>query len=908
MADREWRTYPNLTVGEITAADELLVERADGTGANITTGVLADWNATREGQGLSDAEDAWVKANVAKTITQWLTALPRWQDAHPDDIVGLTQRDGGRGTGIYELEPGSTRPKTAGFEVVVSFVSDGVGGLVWDATRGSISGKPTELRRITVDAAGLAMRMYIDTDVSQPRGPGNLTTEITAPGYSFNPKLIQQDFNVADDQEIEFLGTIATGLSAGEPVHINVLFGEENVRYFQRSEPVWVLRVGFGVGADGAPGAPGADGADGEDGFSPVFAVVSATASAESPTGDRRVLKVVDWLPSTGGTEPGYSIFRGDYDAGVSYDEGDIVASGGNYYISKSAANLGNAVTDTDHWGDITGGMGSGGGGGLTQAQVDARVRAGVQDFAEAGNNDVVPDAKLPATAKRTDAQVDARADARVQAGVADFAEQGNTDLVPDAKLPASAKRTDAQLQTLADGRVADWAQQVGRSGRAPKAALPSDTVYDADLRTDAQVDARADARIAPFARANNPSGTIADARIPAAITRDTEVAGRLLPAVTTSDADKIAKVDAAGSWVLADDEQGSGGGGAGASIREVTATADVTARVPSSGPFGSYVTFASVTIAASEAGPVQLFASMGKPATEQNDLGVRIRVTRVRGAATTTFTVDDLLLISRSPREIPGAASPGIVVDNTTPPVRFMLMDDAESGDVYNFQLAFNDPGAGLDDPLDVTFSMADQKLSLLALGSGGGSGGMPSGGSGLPTVSAADNGKKLIVVAGAWAAVDTKVDRAVSPTGDVNVANSAYDATSEGPTTMDTLASVTVSASEAGGLTIFGKMFGDVAASSGGGDRVFGILELVRQASGQTATTVLARQQVYIRNANNFGAANDMTQQYNGMVAYGVTAGSGDTLTLRFGHCSQVARTVRVDAADTEIRIWRT
>ena len=37
------------------------------------------------------------------------------------------------------------------------------------------------------------------------------------------------------------------------------------------------------------------------------------------------------------------------------------------------------------------------GGGGLTQDQVDARVAVGVEDWAESGNTDVIPDAKLPA-------------------------------------------------------------------------------------------------------------------------------------------------------------------------------------------------------------------------------------------------------------------------------------------------------------------------------------------------------------------------------------------------------------------------------------------------------------------------------------------------------------------------------
>ena len=82
-------------------------------------------------------------------------------------------------------------------------------------------------------------------------------------------------------------------------------------------------------------------------------------------------------------------------------------------------------------------------GGGLTQAQVDARVAAGVQDWAEAGNNTTVPDAKLPTIL--TQAQVDAR----VAAKVLNWAEDGNADRIPEAKLP---RKLDDLLDASSEG------------------------------------------------------------------------------------------------------------------------------------------------------------------------------------------------------------------------------------------------------------------------------------------------------------------------------------------------------------------------------------------------------------------------------------------------------------------------
>ena len=72
---------------------------------------------------------------------------------------------------------------------------------------------------------------------------------------------------------------------------------------------------------------------------------------------------------------------------------------------------------------------------GLNQSQVDARVAAGVSNWAETGNTDAIPAGKLSA-APGADALNQTEVDARVREGVADWAETGNTDKIPDAKLP----------------------------------------------------------------------------------------------------------------------------------------------------------------------------------------------------------------------------------------------------------------------------------------------------------------------------------------------------------------------------------------------------------------------------------------------------------------------------------------
>ena len=364
----------------------------------------------------------------------------------------------------------------------------------------------------------------------------------------------------------------------------------------------------------------------------------------------------------------------------------------------------------------FAGGAGSGGGStsGLDQAAVDARVLALVADFAEQGNTDriaktklpsdtsyrtdaqvdsradariatfaranspsgVVPDAQLPDTAKRTDAQVDSRADARVRAGVADFAEQGDTSRIPKTKLPSDTSyRTDAQVDARADARIATFARANNPSGVVPDARLP-----DTAKRTDAQVDAR----IAGFARANSPSGTIPDARIPSAITRDTEVAGRLLPSVTTANNDKIAKV-VNGAWALGDDNAGSGGASTPILRKSTLGTAVVATAGTQS--WGTWTNLATTTISASEAGFLFLLAHTHATSNAAVGGGDRIwshfRIVRTRGSMVVAEHQ------AYGPRNMGNADAATNTLSRDIDDA-VTGMDIAQSGDVYTVQARY--------------------------------------------------------------------------------------------------------------------------------------------------------------------------------------------------------------------------
>ena len=108
--------------------------------------------------------------------------------------------------------------------------------------------------------------------------------------------------------------------------------------------------------------------------------------------------------------------------------------------LGSGTANSSKVLYGDGTWKDEpTGGMATGG---QTQAQVQALVRAGVLDWAEIGNLSVIPNDKLPASAKRAAPTLGGLGGlnqteivALIIARVLNWAETGNSDLVPTNKL-----------------------------------------------------------------------------------------------------------------------------------------------------------------------------------------------------------------------------------------------------------------------------------------------------------------------------------------------------------------------------------------------------------------------------------------------------------------------------------------
>ena len=215
-------------------------------------------------------------------------------------------------------------------------------------------------------------------------------------------------------------------------------------------------------------------------------------------------------------------------------------------------------------------GGGGGGGAGLTQNQVDARVRSGVEDWAEEGNTSDIPLAKLGnapggtdvvaraaaagaqtaavdahsvATAAQTTADaaqatatsaastanqaVTAAATAQVtadgkvtsadaQALIADWAETSNTDPIPAGKLTNAPSGGGGGLDTAGvNALIADWAEE-GNSDQIPLNKLGNAPSGGGGGLSQAQVDARVQAGVSDWAETTNtdpiPANKLANA------------------------------------------------------------------------------------------------------------------------------------------------------------------------------------------------------------------------------------------------------------------------------------------------------------------------------------------------------------------------------------------------------------
>ena len=160
--------------------------------------------------------------------------------------------------------------------------------------------------------------------------------------------------------------------------------------------------------------------------------------------------------------------------------------------VQKGTADVPIGTTVRWRYGALGGRAGSTSGAGLDQAAVDARVQAGVLDWAETGNTSRIPTGKAPMPATNSEAETGTSTTVRswtsalirraIHAVVPEWARTGNAATLPDAKLAARIARTSAipdttgllnqsQVDARVQSGVADWAE-TGNGDPIPAAKL----------------------------------------------------------------------------------------------------------------------------------------------------------------------------------------------------------------------------------------------------------------------------------------------------------------------------------------------------------------------------------------------------------------------------------------------------
>ena len=265
----------------------------------------------------------------------------------------------------------------------------------------------------------------------------------------------------------------------------------------------------------------------------------------------------------------------------------------------------------------------------------------------------------------------------------------------PKAKLPADTSyRTDAQVRTLADGRILAPAR-TGNAARWPKSKVPSDTVYDGDAS--------------------------------------------LLPTPGSGDAGKVAKVNAGETgYVLAADEQGSGGGGAGLptvttadngkvlvvsngvwaavdrSVHRSSSASAAVAVVAAVDTWSAWTDVASITIAAAEAGglAVDILAHATSDAAAGGGDRIFGQIKIVRTRASVDTDLDEQTLYVRNS----GQAGANFQAASRIATFHEAVKVQAQSGDTYQDAGAL--PGAGDGAHDDAPGRRDEHDLDLEAVG----------------------------------------------------------------------------------------------------------------------------------------------------------------------------------------------
>ena len=190
--------------------------------------------------------------------------------------------------------------------------------------------------------------------------------------------------------------------------------------------------------------------------------------------------------------------FRGDWVAGT-YLRGHVVKhSSKDWVLLDEQTSTSEPGTTGAHWTE----MNPTSTGGLTQSQVDARVQAGVSDWAEQGNTDAIPATKLTNAPSGGGGLNQGQVDARVQAGVEDWAETGNTSAIPANKLTNAPSGGGGLTQDQVDARIADWAE-TGNTDAIPADKLTNAPAGGGGLNQ-GQVDARVQAGVLDWAEEGN--------------------------------------------------------------------------------------------------------------------------------------------------------------------------------------------------------------------------------------------------------------------------------------------------------------------------------------------------------------------------------------------------------------------
>lgn len=276
-------------------------------------------------------------------------------------------------------------------------------------------------------------QQQVDDIIAVNRGPADNRTTYKIP--------LGPAFTTADRQKLDGIapGATATGLTTTQIRQIITEQAGAQVDDLTRLATELLVTVGT---PSALTGAWVADTARGTNTPVPANAFISVRFDAYDPlivdTDDIRAVQSADAgdvLTDT--TSTARALHVNGAPAGLTLRVGH---AGGNAIVALSAD--GNYVLSTAAITQRTGGTGAG----LSAAEVDARIAAGVLGWARAGNADVIPDAKLPASAKRPAPTLaglggltQGEVDTRVAAGVEDWAQTGNSGLIPEGKLPTPA-------------------------------------------------------------------------------------------------------------------------------------------------------------------------------------------------------------------------------------------------------------------------------------------------------------------------------------------------------------------------------------------------------------------------------------------------------------------------------------